>query len=65
MNEDYWYYEEQNRNFGWVDAYASCGFGKQEAIAKMEQRKREYPRAVLRLAHCVRTRISYAKRRSA
>lgn len=65
MNEDYWYYEERDHDGLWMDAFTGYRLTREEAIERMERRKREYPRAVLRLVHCVKTRVSYAKRRSA
>lgn len=63
MNEDYWYYEESYGMDFWIDSYSGYSLSRDEALQKMEARKKEYPRAKLRLVHCVKTRTPYAKRR--
>ncbi len=62
MNEDYWYYEEFSTSGVWIDVMAGYRMNRTEAIAKMETRKSEYPKAKLRLVHVTRERFSYRER---
>lgn len=65
MNEDFWYIEERETNGKWLSAGAGFQWGKDRALEYMEKRKREYPRAALRLVHCTKERFTYARRKTA